>query len=143
MRGDAPSKRRILRSILTLVSYNSIYEKFKELKVKKPSCVPIRNGCLIKRKVRWARSSQGLTENGVVGVHGDLIFGGVPDETLGLREGHIAGGRAVTLIVGDDLDFAVLEDADAGVSRAKIDTNRGCLRHFFRVLQGKTWTISG
>jgi len=40
------------------------------------------------------------------------------------------GRRAVPLIVGDDL--AVLEDADAGVSRAKIDTDRRCLRHFLR-----------
>ncbi|KYN14124.1 hypothetical protein ALC57_13709, partial [Trachymyrmex cornetzi] len=78
-----------------------------------------------------------LTENGVVGVHGDLVLGGVSDETLGFREGHIAGRRAVALIVGDDLDLAVLEDANAGVSCAKIDTDRGCLRHFLRVLQGK------
>lgn len=86
-----------------------------------------------------AGSSGQLTENGVVGVHGDLILGSVPDETLGLREGHIAGCRAVALIIGDDLDLAVLEDADAGVSRAKIDTDRGCLRHFLRYgsLQGK------
>lgn len=84
--------------------------------------------------VRWASRKQRrrLTENGVVGVHGDLILGGVPDETLGLREGHIAGRRAVALIIGDDLDLAVLEDADAGVGRAKIDTDRGCLRHFLR-----------
>lgn len=60
-----------------------------------------------------------------------MILGGVPDEALGLREGHIAGRRAVPLIVGDNLDLAVLEDSDAGVGRAKIDTNRGCLRHFF------------
>ncbi|EZA53153.1 NAD-specific glutamate dehydrogenase, partial [Ooceraea biroi] len=72
-----------------------------------------------------------LTENGVVGIHGDLILGGISDETLRFREGHIAGRCAVTLIIGDDLDLAVLEDADAGICRAKIDTNCGCFRHFF------------
>lgn len=71
-----------------------------------------------------------ITENGVIGIHGDLVLSGIPDETLGFREGHIAGRRAVPLVVGDDLDLAVLEDADAGISRAKIDTNRGCFRHF-------------
>jgi len=83
------------------------------------------------------RSSGKLTENGVVGVHGDLILGGVSDETFGFREGHIAWRRAVALIVGDNLDLAVLKDANAGVSCAKIDTDRGCLRHFLRILQGK------
>lgn len=78
-------------------------------------------------------SEQGLTENGVVGIHGDLVLSGVSDETLGFREGHIAGRCAVSLVIGDDLDLAMLEDADAGVSRAKIDTDRGCLRHFSKV----------
>jgi len=79
-----------------------------------------------RQKKRWK-----LTKNGVIRIHGDLVLGGVSDETLGFRESHIAGRRAVSLIVGDDLDLAVLENADAGIGCAKIDTDCGCFRHFF------------
>ena len=60
-------------------------------------------------------------EDGVVGVHGGLRLGGVADETLGLGEGDVRGGRAVALVVGDDLDAVVLPDTDAGVGGAEVD----------------------
>ena len=52
-------------------------------------------------------------EDGVVGVHGDLVLCGVTDETLSVGERNIGGCRAVTLVVGDDLDTIVLPDTDA------------------------------
>jgi len=42
-------------------------------------------------------------EDGVDWVHGTLVLGGVTDETLGVGEGDIGWGGAVTLVVGDNL----------------------------------------
>lgn len=57
-----------------------------------------------------------LTENGVVGIHGDLILGSVSDETLRVGEGNIAWRGAVALVVCDDLHFSMLENSDTRVS---------------------------
>jgi len=48
-------------------------------------------------------------EDGVVGVHGDLVLGGITDETLGVGESNERGSSAVTLIVGDDLNAVITE----------------------------------
>ena len=40
----------------------------------------------------------------------------------------------VSLVVGDDLDLAMLEDAHAGVGGPKINTDGGLLGHFGEVL---------
>jgi hypothetical protein len=50
-------------------------------------------------------------------VHCDLIFCGIADETLVVREGDIRGGGAVTLVVGDDLYTIVLPDTDTAVEK--------------------------
>ncbi len=42
-------------------------------------------------------------EDGVVGVHGDLVLGGIADETLGIREGDERRCRPVTHVVGNDI----------------------------------------
>ena len=68
-----------------------------------------------------------LTKDGIVGVHGDLVLGGVTNETLCVGEGDITRRGTVTLVVGDDFDLAVLEDADARVRRAQVNTYCGCL----------------
>ena len=51
-------------------------------------------------------------EDSVVGVHCDLIFRGIADQPLVVGEGDIRGCRAVTLVVGNDLDPIVLPDTD-------------------------------
>jgi len=70
-------------------------------------------------------------EDGVGGVDGHLVLCGVPDEPLSVCEGDIAGSGPVTLVVGDDLDLAMLEHANAGVGGAKINTNGGLLGGHF------------
>ncbi|KAI3485069.1 hypothetical protein L1887_51742 [Cichorium endivia] len=62
-------------------------------------------------------------EDGVVGVHGDLVLGSIADETLRVGEGDIGGGGAVTLIVGNDLDAVVLPDGDTRVGGTEIDAD--------------------
>jgi len=43
-------------------------------------------------------------EDCVVWVHGDLVLGGISDETLGVCESNEGRRCAVTLVVGDDFD---------------------------------------
>lgn len=71
----------------------------------------------------------GLTEDGVVGVHGDLVLGGISDETLAVGESHVGRRRTVSLVVGDDLDLAVHEHSDTGVRRSEIDSDSVCFSH--------------
>ena len=52
-------------------------------------------------------------EDGVMGVHRDLVLGRITDQTLGVGEGDIGRGGTVSLVVGDDLDTVVLPDTDA------------------------------
>jgi len=59
-----------------------------------------------------------------VRVHGGLGFGGIPNQTLGLREGNVGGSGAVSLVIGDDFDTIILPDADARVGGAEIDSDR-------------------
>jgi hypothetical protein len=63
-------------------------------------------------------------EDGVGGVHGDLVLGSITDQTLRVSETDIRGGGAVSLIVGDDLHAIVLPDTNAGVGSSEIDLGR-------------------
>lgn len=56
-------------------------------------------------------------EDGVDGVHRDLVLRGVTDETLGVGERDIGWGGSVTLVVGDDFYSVVLPDTNATASK--------------------------
>ena len=62
-------------------------------------------------------------EDGVIGVHGDLILGGITNQTLRVGESDIRGGGTVTLVVGNDLNAIVLPVPNARVGGTQINTN--------------------
>ena len=64
------------------------------------------------------------TEDGVNRVHGDLVFGGITNQPLGVGEGDVRRSRPVTLVIGDDLDTVMLPYSHARVGRAQIDSDR-------------------
>jgi len=69
-------------------------------------------------------SDKSLSVEDCVGwVHGDLVLGGISDQSFGVVESNVRWGGSVTLVVGDDFDFTVLEDSDAGVRGSEIDTD--------------------
>eukprot|EP00162_Nutomonas_longa_P016105 comp22482_c0_seq2/m.55724 comp22482_c0_seq2/g.55724 ORF comp22482_c0_seq2/g.55724 comp22482_c0_seq2/m.55724 type:complete len:264 (+) comp22482_c0_seq2:1256-2047(+) len=70
-------------------------------------------------------------EHRVDRVHRDLVLGGVTDETLGVSEGNVRRGRAVTLVVGNDLNAIVLPHTDTRVGCAKVNSDSwAVVRHF-------------
>lgn len=50
-------------------------------------------------------------EDSVGGVHGDLILCGISNKTLCVCEGHERWGGAVTLVIGNDFNAVITEDA--------------------------------
>ena len=65
-------------------------------------------------------------KHGILGIDGGLVFGGIADETFsGFGEGNIRRSDTIALIVGNDVDFPILEDTHAGVSGTKIDADNG------------------
>ncbi|KAF4529447.1 hypothetical protein B566_EDAN014223, partial [Ephemera danica] len=52
-----------------------------------------------------------------------MVLLGVTDETLSICEGHVAGCRTITLVICNDLHFAMLEYTHARVCGAKVDAH--------------------
>ena len=52
-------------------------------------------------------------EDGVDGVHGDLVLGGVTNEALAVCEANVGRRGAVALVVGNDLHAVILPHTDA------------------------------
>lgn len=57
-------------------------------------------------------------EDGVAGVHGSLVLGGLTDQTLLLSERDERRGGEGTLLVGNDLDIVTLVGSNARVGGA-------------------------
>mmetsp|Transcript_96513 Transcript_96513/g.300539 ORF Transcript_96513/g.300539 Transcript_96513/m.300539 type:complete len:195 (-) Transcript_96513:2-586(-) len=62
-------------------------------------------------------------EEGLRGVDRRLVLCRLADQPLVVGEGDVRGSDAVSLVVRDDLDPAVLVDADAGVRRPQVDAD--------------------
>mmetsp|Transcript_11284 Transcript_11284/g.24805 ORF Transcript_11284/g.24805 Transcript_11284/m.24805 type:complete len:226 (-) Transcript_11284:146-823(-) len=79
------------------------------------------------RLVREVTSDKTLDiKDGVLGVDGGLILGGITDETLSVvHEGDVGRGDTVTLVVGHDFNTSVFENTDTGVGGSEIDTDDG------------------
>ena len=92
--------------------------------------------CYQRNPVSGALTWLAVAKDGVGGVERRLVLGGVADEALGLREGDVRGRHAVALIVGDDLDAAVLVDADARVGGAQVNAD-DVTDLFFLLLVGR------
>jgi hypothetical protein len=61
-------------------------------------------------------------EDSVGRVHGDLVLGGITDQTLGIGEGNEGRGGSVALVVGIMISMSVIaEDTHAGVGGTQID----------------------
>ncbi|KAF1748048.1 hypothetical protein GCK72_024515 [Caenorhabditis remanei] len=68
-------------------------------------------------------------KDGVLWVDGELVLGGISDQTLSLLsgEGNVGWGDTLTLVVGNDFNTSVLVDSDTGVGGSEIDTNDGSI----------------
>lgn len=68
-------------------------------------------------------------EDGILGVHGDLVLGGITNQTLGVGEGNERRGCPVALVVGNDITSVLTEDTDARVRSTQVDTDGWSHRH--------------
>ena len=62
-------------------------------------------------------------EDGVARVHGSLVFGGITNQSFGIGECHIRWRGTISLIIGNDFHFTMLEHTNTGISGSKIDTD--------------------
>lgn len=72
-----------------------------------------------------------LTEDGVAGIHGNLVLRRIADKPLGVSKCNVTRCGSISLIIGDDLNLAMLEDTHAGVRGAQVDSHRWCFRHSY------------
>lgn len=64
-----------------------------------------------------------LTKHCVGRIQGNLIFGSIADQSLRVSESNITGCGPITLIIGNDFDFAMLKDTHTRVCGAKVNSN--------------------
>jgi len=68
-----------------------------------------------------SNKSLGIKDS-VVGVHGDLVLGGITNESLRVVESNVGRSGSVSLVVGNDFDSVVLPDSDTGVGGTEINS---------------------
>ena len=66
-------------------------------------------------------------EDGVFGVHGDLVLGGVTDETFGVSEGNVRRSGSVSHIIRNNFDGVVFPASYTGVGGTEINSDRNWL----------------
>lgn len=71
-------------------------------------------------------------EDSVMGVHGNLVLGGITNQSLSVGEGNERRSSSVTLVVGDDVATILTEDGHARVRGTQVDADSGT--HFERCL---------
>jgi hypothetical protein len=95
--------------------------------------------CCIEKLNRW------YTEDGVDGVPGDLDLGSIANEAFGVSESDVRRGGPVAVIVGDDLDTAMVPDSDARVGGAEVNSNYEMLcifGHRNMRMQREWWSVN-
>jgi hypothetical protein len=70
-------------------------------------------------------------KDGVGGVLGGLVFGGITDKSLFLIESNIGRGGSVALVIGNNFNSFILPDTDTGVGGTQIDSNGFALYFLF------------
>lgn len=68
-------------------------------------------------------------EDGALRVGGVLVLGGVTDETFLISEGDVRGSDTVSLVVGENLNLAVLHHTNTARVRSQVSfTGPLCIR---------------
>jgi len=75
------------------------------------------------RIIKLAANQTLGVEDCVLGVHGDLVLGGISDQTLGICEGDEGRRCPVTLVIGNDFNSVISVDTDARICRAQVNTD--------------------
>jgi hypothetical protein len=65
-------------------------------------------------------------------VSGDLVLGGISDQSFGFSESDIRRSSSVSLIIGDNFYSIVLENSYTRVGGSEINSNGGAFNYFFR-----------
>mmetsp|Transcript_12746 Transcript_12746/g.19074 ORF Transcript_12746/g.19074 Transcript_12746/m.19074 type:complete len:90 (-) Transcript_12746:48-317(-) len=78
---------------------------------------------LLHSRIRKPPSDHSLSvEHCIGGIHSDLIFRRITNETFSISKRYIGWSGSVSLIIGYDLNTIILPYSDAGISCSEINT---------------------
>jgi NAD-specific glutamate dehydrogenase len=60
----------------------------------------------------------------------NLVLSGITNKTFRVGERNVTRRSAVTLVVGNDFNFAMLKDSDARIGGSEVNSDRWCFGHF-------------
>mmetsp|Transcript_2035 Transcript_2035/g.2948 ORF Transcript_2035/g.2948 Transcript_2035/m.2948 type:complete len:119 (-) Transcript_2035:19-375(-) len=79
---------------------------------------------LLNRRIRKPSSNQTFCiEHSIRGIHGNLVFSRISNETFCFSERNIRRSGSVSLIIRDDFNAIVLPHSDARISSSEINTD--------------------